>query len=532
MSASREKKQRRGDPEQGLTQKQRAELQEKKTAHRKTVLYTVIGIVIAILVAALLVWHSGIFQRGATALTVDGRKYTVNDVEYYYRAAMNKAYSSGLTFDPQSDLREQYMDEAKNQSFHDYFLKQATEALTETAALEKAAEAEGYALTAEDEETISEELSTLKTYATQMGYPDFGTYLKNNYGKYMTTSAFEKCLRREVLTGNFVNDYMDKQEITDEEIQAYYEEHKDTLDSFDFRTIFVDGTAPSGTDSEGKAVKPTEEESAAAMQAAKAKAEKFAAEVKAADDRGAAFAELAHDYVAEDKKDSYTEDPDYSLSAGVQGANLEYQVYGSWLRDAKRTAGDVEVVESSSGYYVVLFLDRYLDETPTVDIRHILVKAELDQEDDASTTDVDESRVPSQDSLDAAKAEAEDLLAQWEAGDKTAESFGALAEANSDDAGSVKNGGLYEKVYQGQMFDGFNDWIFAEDRQVGDTGLVENTQASQQGWHVIYFQGENAPHWKNIVDGTLRSEAAQSWMEGLTEGLEATQESGIQYVNG
>lgn len=82
----------------------------------------------------------------------------------------------------------------------------------------------------------------------------------------------------------------------------------------------------------------------------------------------------------------------------------------------------MEVIEGSGGYYVVLFLDRYLDETPTADIRHILIKAELTQEDDAATSDVDESAVPTQEALDAAKAEAEDLLAQWESGERTAES--------------------------------------------------------------------------------------------------------------
>ena len=42
MSASREKKQRQNDPAQGLTQKQRKELQEQQAAKRKAILYTVI----------------------------------------------------------------------------------------------------------------------------------------------------------------------------------------------------------------------------------------------------------------------------------------------------------------------------------------------------------------------------------------------------------------------------------------------------------------------------------------------------------
>ena len=43
MSASREKKSRQSDPTQGLTQKERKELQEQQAAKRKAVVYTVIG---------------------------------------------------------------------------------------------------------------------------------------------------------------------------------------------------------------------------------------------------------------------------------------------------------------------------------------------------------------------------------------------------------------------------------------------------------------------------------------------------------
>ena len=101
MSASREKKSRQSDPTQGLTQKERKELQEQQAAKRKAVVYTVIGVIVAVLVAALLIWHSGIFQRGKTALTVGGRDYSVTDVNYYFTYYMNQAYStSGGAFDP------------------------------------------------------------------------------------------------------------------------------------------------------------------------------------------------------------------------------------------------------------------------------------------------------------------------------------------------------------------------------------------------------------------------------------------------
>lgn len=207
----------------------------------------------------------------------------------------------------------------------------------------------------------------------------------------------------------------------------------------------------------------------------------FVAAVNSSDDKETAFAELAPDYVSEDDKEDYEADPDASLHTGTVGSSLSYQSFGEWLMDDSRASGDVGVVESSSGYYAVMLLNRYRDETATADIRHILIKAEVADADDPATEDVDESKVPTQEALDAAKAEAEDILAQWEAGDKTAESFGALAEEYSDDPGSNTNGGLYEQVAPGVMFEGFNDWIFADGRAIGDTGLVENPQDGPAG---------------------------------------------------
>ena len=530
MSASREKKLRRSDPEQGLTQKQRAELKEQKAAKQKAVLYTAIGVIVAILVVILLVWHSGIFQRGATALTVGGRNYNVNDVEFYFRSAMNSAYSGGMSFDSTADLKEQYVDEEQTQTYYDYFMEQAIQSLKEAAAVENAAEEAGYTFTEEDQAAVDYEIASMKSYASQMGASSFEGFLKNIYGKYMTVGAYEDCVHRAVLVSSFQQSYAEGLDITDDAIQSYYDEHKDDLDSFTFRAIQIDGTAPSGTDEEGNTVEPTEAETAAAMQAAKAKADEFAAAVEAAEDKDATFAELAPDYVSESSKEKYESDPDYSLSTGLSGTSVASRTYGEWLLDASRTAGDVGVVEYSTGYYVVLFGERYLDETPTADVRHILIKAELTQQDDPATEDVDESTVPTQEAMDAAKAEAEDLLDQWEAGDKTAESFGALAEANSDDPGSNENGGLYEAVAPGEMVDSFNDWVFADGRKAGDTGLVENTNTNQYGWHVIYYQADNDPVWKLSADSALRTEGLNAWLDEQTQGLEATQGDGMKYV--
>ena len=170
MSASREKKTRQSDPNKGLTQTQRKELQEQKAAKRKAVLYTVIGVIVAVLVVILLVWHSGIFQRREVAVSVGGRDYSVTDVMYYYDSAVQTEYQYSLygasSFDASVDPAEQYRDEAQTQTYHDYFLDQAVTALTQAAALQNAADEAGYTMTEEDQATAEQQIESMRQTAS------------------------------------------------------------------------------------------------------------------------------------------------------------------------------------------------------------------------------------------------------------------------------------------------------------------------------------------------------------------------------
>ena len=151
------------------------------------------------LVAALLIWHSGIFQRGKTALTVGGRDYSVTDVNYYFTYYMNQAYStSGGAFDPSKDLRTQYTDEEQTKIYFDQFLDSTIEQLKKISALETAASEAGYTLSDDDKAYVDEAISSTKKAAESYGYAYDG-YLKAMYGKYMTPSAFKTCVEREAL---------------------------------------------------------------------------------------------------------------------------------------------------------------------------------------------------------------------------------------------------------------------------------------------------------------------------------------------
>lgn len=61
--------------------------------------------------AVVLLYNSGIFQRGATAVTVDGKNFTAAEVDYFYYNALNNvrnsSYSSYMGLDSSSSMKSQ-----------------------------------------------------------------------------------------------------------------------------------------------------------------------------------------------------------------------------------------------------------------------------------------------------------------------------------------------------------------------------------------------------------------------------------------
>jgi hypothetical protein len=113
-----------------------------------------------------------------------------------------------------------------------------------------------------------------------------------------------------------------------------------------------------------------------------------------------------------------------------------------------------------------------------VDVRHILIFP------DGATSSTVTSKEWPESAWAFAENKAKEILAEWEAGEKTEESFGALANKHSQDQnGKVTNGGLYEDVYIGQMVKNFENWCFDSTRQAGDTGIVK----TEYGYHVMYY---------------------------------------------
>ena len=515
MSASREKKLRQDtgnySPKAARAQQEAAEYR------RKAGIYTAIGAVVTVLVVALLVWNSGLFQRQKVAVTVGGTDYKVNELSYYYYLQSSRyLYSMYGMLDSSLSDEEQIYSEEDNQSFRDLFLNEATEALTRVTAFYDKAIAEGYT-EQQVKEQVEQTIADWKANATASGY-SYASFLKANFGKYMTTGDFRDILTRAAVADAYYSDLATSFSYEDSDYQTYYEENADSLDTFEYSQLYFLASYTEPVNEDGSVKELTEEEKAELQSGAMAEAREKAEQVLAALENGQSIADLVTEY-----KPTSSADHTVSLGSDLASSAFAPDLYGY-------EAGQSGLVEvADTGYYVLVLHARHRDETPTMDTRHILIRPETSVDSDGTTVP------PTSGAWDEARQKAESILAEYEAGPRTAESFAALAEAHSEDSGSNTNGGLYEGVNQGNFVPEYDNWLFEEGRKEGDVALLRHEAGEEDsnpywGYHIVYFSGENIPVWKQRADSTLRSDAITAATDEMIADYPSTLGDGAEYL--
>ena len=189
--------------------------------------------------------------------------------------------------------------------------------------------------------------------------------------------------------------------------------------------------------------------------------------------------------------------------------NLTASYYAMELADAiELSDSDVEAyydenADTIAGNYGVEKVDK-----PVISVRHILIQPE-------TTTDAEGAQTITDEAWAAAEAQAQEIYEAWLAGEATEDSFAAMANEKSSDPGSNTNGGLYDEVYPGQMVPEFNDWCFADGRQVGDHGVVKTSY----GYHIMFFSGEgDYVYWRMVAEDLLRGDCAAAERSQLVSG--------------
>ena len=474
------------------------EAKKNKKFRRNAIL--VIAAVVVLLVASLVI-TSDIFYTRTTAVSVGSTKYSPAEVNYFYRTAASQLYEQ--LYSTYGETASSILDLSKPLSQQTYYdgttwsdmaWDTAKNSMEQISVYYDAAVKEGRTLSEEGKASVETAVSDMEYFGSLQGYPKLDKFLAAYFGKGMSEKIYTRLMEKVTLASEYSSALLESLTYTDEELAAYYEANAERFDYYNYYVYPVNLSDSRFDDVEGEK-----------LDAAHAEAEKIAA------------ANTAEDFIA-NVRDFAGEDASIYMSHNTLAGVIT--AYKDWLTDPSRAEGDTTVVDTDSIVYALMYVGVDNNDYNVVDMRHILINAEADENGEYT-----------EEALEAARARCEELQAEWKQ-DPTEAHFAEMANEYSEDEGSNTNGGLYETVVKNQMVPEINDFLFADGRQVGDLATVKGDNGSYCGYHLVYVNaiGDNLRDLLARNNKTSEDfDAAYAGLKG--EGYVLTEGSGMKYAS-
>lgn len=464
-------------------QKRKEEKEKEKKEER---ISTAVGIVFLVALVCLVASFPirTYLATHETYVVINGEKVNKVEFDYAYNTSKNNyitqygSYLSYFGLDTSKDLSTQMYSDTL--TWQDYFEQNAVESLKQNKALMAEAKAAGFTYDTTDEYNTFKE--TIKTSAAAAGVSD-KEYVRSIYGSYATMGRIEEYVKNDMVMNAYYQKLQEDNAPSDDEIQSYYEENKATYDSVDYRLTTIEADLPTEPT---ELADPVEETAADTTGTTDGTTAADSTQDTAYQPSDAEIAKAMEDakVLADDAEQTVAKDGEAHENEKKSSVNY---LISDWLFDDARKAGDTTVItnDNSHCYYVVAFEKRYLDETPSADVRVI---------------------IPTEDKT------GEEILEEWKNGAATEDSFAELCKKYTQDTSAVENGGLFEQVTKTGMTEELSNWIFDSSRQAGDTVAITVSDTT----YVLYYIGQDQPEWKINIKNTLVSDTMSQHMQDIT----------------
>lgn len=398
---------------------------------------------------------------------------------------------------------------AEKTTWDKYLREETNKSLHELLALYDQALKDGEKLNAEDRAEINNHMREMAESAKEYAM-SVGAYLRLNYTPGLTEKAYRNMLERDYIVMAFEqrkNDEFSKK-YSRAELKKAYEENAELYDFVDYLALPFDKqklVAEEGEDQAGLDARQARADAeikarAEALLAGAGTEQGFLAAAEAMARADFEAAEAEHDH-GEDEEHGheFKYDADKETRKRFMRMSAIWESFGvvegeemqgdgaeaaEWLLTAQ--AGAARVVETS-GQFIAVYLTRPAYQVLTREFYMIPMEKENHGGDAAE-----------------AKAEAEEILAEWKDGDANLTSFKALADEYISEETKAQNKaaqpGQVEKAIPGYSDIALDDWVFGA-RKAGDAAVIDVPQGSA----VVYFVKENKDEYSWLVELTKQN---------------------------
>ncbi|MBQ7835803.1 MAG: peptidylprolyl isomerase [Clostridia bacterium] len=372
---------------------------------------------------------------------------------YIEFANENYQFMNYYGIDKEKSLKEQMYTESNGTSWFDYFLNDAKAYMHNILIYCEAANASGLSLTDEDNKEIDKIIEEYYTEAEGNGYT-IEEFVSLHYGAIVKIDNIKTFMEKEKLAFKYYNGLVDGFEFTAEDEDKYFSEHPEEF----YYVNYVSYTFDEDDDRDAQA---------------------NAKELYATADSDAFYAYI----------ENYEENVIKLEESKRKGATVtdfyvkEEGEFSDWAFSAK--VGERYLKEDGAkGVYTVYMLtsEPAIQDYTTKDIRFLLL-----------TKDTYETN-------EKTKRKAEEIIAKWEDGEKTAESFGKLASKYSEDDSSSDNDGFcpYVDMSIPVLTEESTKWLF-EEANVGELKLFKGEGV----YYIMYYEKESDVQWRVVANEAL-----------------------------
>ena len=434
--------------------KEEQKIKEQKEKKRSAIIKVVVIALLVCFIASFPIHTYSVLNN--TYITVGDEKITKVEFDYHYNITKNSylnEYGSYMSYFGVDVTAPDFEDQMYSDTltWRDFLEQMTVDNLIEGKAIKAEAAAAGFAPETDEE---FENFKASIIVAAEMAGVSQKDYIRATYGSNATMNRIEDFVRESIVNTAYFAQIEESKAPTDEEVQTQYDNNTDSYDSVDYRITTINAELSSET--------PTDEEVKKAMAEAKKQAD-------------------------EAEKTVATEG---TLHQGVT-KTLTASLLSDWLFDSARKEGETTVIEDSTSnrYYAVAFEKRYLDQTPSADVRVIV------SEDKSG----------------------EEILNEWKSGAATEDSFIELCATYSVDS-TAYSGGLYNGLTKSYAPAEIQEWLYDKSRVTGDTFAVSAEDGSYH--YVAYYVGQNDPEWKINIYNALLNEALSDYLAEISANVE------------
>lgn len=297
------------------------------------------------------------------AVDADGNPVMTNStlqmaywLEFFNFMAQYGSYASYFGLDPSLPLSEQ-PSMAENRSWEQYFLESATQGYAQQYALYRAALAEGYTLTEEEQATLDDILDpngSLARGAAESGFDTAEEYLQDTFGPGVDLQDYYDYVEIYITGNSYYSSLMEKAtaeaENADEAtLSAYYDDHADAFAENKVQKVNNVSVRHILITPEGEKDPTTGDYTAEAWTAAQEAANEIYAQWQN-DPTEDNFAALANEK---------STDPGSNTNGGLYedfDSATMVEEFTEWSFDPARTYGDSGIVKTSYGYHIMFFV--------------------------------------------------------------------------------------------------------------------------------------------------------------------------------